>query len=219
MNSISGVIKKGSKSAVMEARGESDTLKLWESHREQATLWRTIALFQFISFPLLVLFSFYVYSTRSITLHVPPKPLPGHYSANEIPDSEFISNATNFVNLIASFQPKVARKQYEAATEQLMEPALSQFQEEMVALELRAIESTQRTQLFFVDPSKTKVTYGTREATVTLEGEKVKFISGRRIPSTAARYQITMTTIPHHSLNQYGIIITRVAVEDLGEIK
>jgi len=219
MTSVSGIFDKGAKAKGVEARGESDTLKLWENYREQATLWRTIALFQFISFPLLVLFSFYVYSTRTITLHVPPKPLPGHYSANEIPDSEFISQATEFVNLIASFQPKVARKQYDAATEMLMEPALSQFQEEMISLELRAIESTQRTQLFFVDPSKTNVRYGTREATVTLEGEKVKFISGRRLPSSGARYQITMTTVPHHRLNQYGIIVTRVAVEDLGELR
>ena len=95
-----------------EAKSDNDTVRLWENYREQALLWRAIALLQMPAMCAARLLSTYIWYNREVTLNVPAKPLPGYYSAYEIPDSEFLSVATEFVNLIASYQPKSARKQF-----------------------------------------------------------------------------------------------------------
>ena len=83
----------------VETKGENDTFRLWESYREQATLWRVIALAQMLGTFLMVCFCFYLYSTREVTLHVPRQPLPGQYSIHEIPEAALVEAATEIVNL------------------------------------------------------------------------------------------------------------------------
>ncbi|MCB0353701.1 MAG: hypothetical protein KDD64_09260 [Bdellovibrionales bacterium] len=199
----------------IDAKGESDTLKLWENYREQANLWRIIAVLQFISTPALIIFCFYLYSTRSVTLNVPPKPLPGYYAVNQIPESEFVSQAEEIVNLIASYQPANARGQFAEASKMLMEPAYSTFLDKMIGTELKTIESTSRTQLFFVDPTKTKTTMAGREIQVSLEGERLKLIAGKQLAPVQTRFLVTMTTVPRQSLNPYGIMVTGIDTENV----
>lgn len=208
-------ILSGSK--LVDSKGESDTIKLWESYREQAALWRSIALFQFLAVPLVLIFALYIYATRTITLHVPPRPLPGHYSVSEIPESEFISTATEFVNLIASYQPKAARPQFQRAMQMLSGAALKHFEDEMLGIEIKAIESTQRTQLFFIDPTKTTVSYQKRSVVVTFVGERLKLVAARSVPSALSKFQITLETVPRNALNPYGIVVSEVQAEDIGK--
>ena len=144
---------------VVDTRDTSDTIRLWESYREQAMLWRGLALIQIPVTLVALLFCTVLWFTRTVTLNVPQAPLPGIYEAREIPDVEFIEVATNFVNLVATYQPAVARRQFEEARQYLIEPMLDKFEVDMLGTEIRAIENTNRTQIFFVDPAKTCLLY------------------------------------------------------------
>jgi predicted nucleic-acid-binding protein len=216
MSHVEKVKHLASGTILKDSRGESDTVKLWENYREQAAMWRAIALFQMPTSCLLVIFSIVLWVGRSTTLNVPAKPLPGIYLAKEIPDTEFIEFATTFVNLIATYQPAVGRRQYNQAREMIKEPMLTRFNQEMMDIELKAIETTYRTQAFFIDPVKTTVTrLNEKEITVTFEGERQKIVAGKELPTTQSRYSITMTTLPRQSVNPYGIVITNAIYEQV----
>lgn len=199
----------------IESKGETDTIRLWENYRDQALLWRGVALMQIPSTLLLVIFSAFLWATRSITLNVPAKPLPGAYLAKEIPDTEFVEVATNFVNLIATYQPAVARRQFEFARQFLRDPVLERFDLEMRNVELKAIENTNRTQIFFADPTKTKLQrLNDRTAIVSFTGDRLKMVAGKELPAVTTTFTITMTTIPRQALNPYGIVIVNVTYEN-----
>ena len=196
-----------------ESKRESDTVRVWENYREQALLWRALALFQIPATAIALVFALVIWVTRTTILNVPAKPLPGYYAAEEIPDAEFISVATEFINLIASYQPVTARKQFKEGAKFLFEPMSARFEQEMLGRELTAIENTRRTQVFFSDPTKTELMRnpdGT--VTVTLVGERQKLVAGEVLPNVMTQFRVTMTTIPRNALNQYGIVITNVEV-------
>jgi len=201
--------------SIIDARNENDTLKLWESYRDQAMLWRSLSLLQIPTTIILGVLCFALWSNREITLKVPAKPLPGVYTAQEIPDSEFIDVATNFINLIATYQPAVARRQFNHARQILQEPMLERFNREMLVTELKTIESTSRTQLFFVDPTKTRIFRQGNNVEVTLTGERMKMIAGKQLPAVTTTFSIAMTTIPRNELNPYGIVINNVAFDNV----
>lgn len=213
MNAPAGKLKEVvNKADVIDARSTSDTIRLWENYREQATLWRAIALLQIPATLIAVIFALTMWLTRSITLNVPAKPLPGIYTAEEIPDSEFIDVSTDFVNLIATYQPFVARRNFMESRKMLVEPMLSKFDIDMLGSELKAIENTARTQVFIVDPSKTQLKRDGRYVTVTFVGDRQKIIAGRELPIVDTSFEITMTTIPHNTFNKYGIVIVNSKV-------
>ena len=138
-----------------EAKKENDTFKLWENYREQALLWRALALLQIPVTIVALIFAGVIWLNRDITLNVPSKPLPGLYSASEIPDSEFLSFGESYINLVATYQSHTAKKQFNTAAEMLIEPVLSQFEEEILKKELDAIVENRRSQVYYIDPSKT----------------------------------------------------------------
>ncbi|MBX7139427.1 MAG: hypothetical protein K1X83_15775 [Oligoflexia bacterium] len=203
-------------SQLADARQDGDTIRLWESHRDQATMWRSIALLQIPATAVALIFALVMWNTRSITLNVPAKPLPGIYAAQDIPDTEFLDSATDFLNLIASYQYNIARRQFEEAAKMLQEPLLSKFKENMLDIELRTIESTKRTQVFFVDPTTISIERpSSAEVTVSLMGDRQKIIAGKEVPLVKSRYTVTLTTIPRNKLNPYGITITDFGFENV----
>lgn len=202
-------------SRVIDSRGENDTLRLWENYRDQALLWRALALLQIPATLILVIFAFYLWGSQEITLNVPRNPLPGLYAAQEIPDTEFIDVATNFINLIATYQPAVARRQFQKAREILKEPMLEIFDREMIGTELKAIENTNRTQLFFVDPTKTSIERRDNHVFVTTIGDRLKIVAGKQLPVVLTKFQVSMTTIPRNDLNPYGIVVDNVTFENV----
>ncbi|MCB0338331.1 MAG: hypothetical protein KDD53_01950 [Bdellovibrionales bacterium] len=197
-------------SKIVDARNSSDTIRLWESHREQALLWRALALIQIPLTAATIVFCIILWTTRSITLNVPHKPLPGIYTADQIPESEFIDYATRYINLIATYQPATAERQFKEARKLLLEPMLSKFDAEMMRTELQAIIDTKRTQVYFVDPTTIEVSIDGRTAYVALQGERLKMIGGRKMPIAKTSFLLQMTTVPHNSFNEYGIVITNV---------
>ena len=207
-------ILKGTK--IQDAKGHSDTIRLWESYRDQAMLWRSLALLQIPATFISCVLALYLWSTHKIELKVPSKPLPGIYAAQEIPDTEFMDVATEFVNLIASYQPDVARRQYDKAQQMVVEPLLTKFSTEMSNGEVKAIESTRRTQVFFVDPIKTVLTReDANSVRVKFSGDRLKIVAGKELPMRSSEYAITMKTIPKNKLNPYGIVVTNVEFKDL----
>ena len=210
MPKVSELLKN---SAVTTIKGETDTIRLWEAYKDQASLWRAIALLQIPATAVALIFALIMWSNRSITLNVPSKPLPGTYPVSDLRDSEFIDIATDFTNLIATYQPKIARRQFEAASEMLIEPILGYFKTNMLIDELKAIETTGRTQIFFADPTKTAIRREGKYVTVTFAGDRTKIIGGRDSAPTPAVYEITMTTIPRNSLNPYGIVISNATFD------
>ena len=206
---------------IVDARGQADTIQVWELHRERAMLWRAIALLQIPTTLIIALLAIIIWNGRSITLNVPAKPLPGSYRAQEVPDAEFISYATDFVNLIATYQPRIARRQFQEAAKYLSGKILVDFETDILGRELSAIEQTDRTQLFWEDPTKTKIKRNLQnEVTVEIAGERTKIVAREELPVKYTRYVITMTMIPRNSFNPYGITITNVYMtSDRKEIK
>jgi hypothetical protein len=212
----SAAVKKVIRDAsVFEARKDNDTIRVWENYRDQAILWRSIALIQFPATAIALIFAMFMWNAREVILNVPSKPLPGIYKAEDIPDTEFVDAATGFTNLVASYQPNLARRQFAKAAEQVKEPLLSRFAIEMMQNELQTIENTQRTQIFFVDPTRTTVTRDGKDVKVTLTGERVKYIAGKEIPSIETSFIVTMTTVPRNVMNPYGIVVNDMAFENL----
>jgi hypothetical protein len=200
---------------VSEPKNKSDTLKIWEAYREQALLWRAIALLQIPATLAAIIFSIVVWLKSSPIIHIPLKPAPGIYTTREIPDVEFVELATEFINLIASYQSIIARRQFEQARTFLVEPMLTEFTNEMLGEELKAIESTSRTQLFFVDATKNVIERNPDSVTVKFTGERLKIVAGKELPTVTSRYSITIKTIPRNKLNPYGLAITKVSFENL----
>ncbi|MDZ4787217.1 MAG: TraE/TraK family type IV conjugative transfer system protein [bacterium] len=212
MSKITEILKD---SELRRPISDNDTIRLWESHREQATLWRSLSLLQLpITFVALV-FALILWGTRSITLNVPAKPLPGIYAAQDIPDSEFIDFATDYINLVATYQPGVARRQFEEGRKMLWGEMIQAFDSDMVSTELRAIENTKRTQIFFVDPTKIELSRESRSVIVTLNGERYKIIAGKEMPAVKTQFIVTITTIPKNKFNPYGLVITNVSLKNL----
>ena len=213
-----GEVTKGTE--LMDSRSDSDTLKLWENYREQAALWRALALFQIPACLLLIVFSTILWATRTITLSVPSKPLPGIYAVKEIPDTEFVQEATNFVNLIASYQPYVARRQFARAREMLVGQILESFDTDMMSIELQAIENTSRSQIFYADPTRTTLDRTTdRSVSVSFTGERIKYVAGKELPLITTKFTVTLSTIPRHTLNPFGIVVTNVNFENIEKKK
>jgi hypothetical protein len=206
------LVKEAVKDAsFMDARRETDTIRLWENYKDQALLWRSLALLQIPTTLFAIVFSMILWHTRHIKLDVPREPLPGIYSAQEIPDEKFVEVATDLINLIASYTPATARPQFKKAKEFLKEPLLGKFEAEMMQTELKAIENTSRTQIFFADPSKILTArISNSEVQVQIDGTRLKLVGGKELPPAPTRYLVTLTTVPRNMLNPYGIVVSNV---------
>ena len=131
--------------------------------------------------------------------------------AGEVVDQEFIGRAREYVNLIASYQPDTARIQFKHASRYLVEPVLSTFKKQMLQQELQIIENTRRTQLFFIDPTKTEIErIGYDRVIVTFRGSREKLVAGKKVPEVLSQFRVFLTTIPRNELNPFGIVITNI---------
>jgi len=202
------------KAGVIEARGDNDTIRLWENYREQALMWRAIALVQIPATLIALGFALVMFNNRSIIFSVPAAPLPGFYLVDEIPDEEFVSVATDFINLISTYQPGSAVRQFEKASEYLVEPYLARYRAEILKEELQAIETTSRTQVFWLDPETIQVDRNEREGmvVVSMSGERKKLVAGKDVPDVQTQYRIHLTTLPRNPLNTFGIVIKNVEI-------
>lgn len=213
-------IKKGLKQVeAVEGRGKADTIRLWESYRDQALLWRAIAILQVPATILALTAALIMFFYADTIVEVPPQPKPGRYSANQLPDSEFIHVAEEVTNLIATYQPSNARRQFEAAQMYLWEPALSEFENKVLKDELRAIEETGRSQIFFVNDKQIRIDRDEKQGRVMvrLPGSRMKLIRNQPLPGDEMVYYIKMSTIPRNAYNEYGIVVYDIRLRKASE--
>ncbi len=200
-------------------RAGTDTIRLWEGYREQAYMWRALSLLQFPATALSIAAALIMYFFADTIIEVPERPQPGYYSLKQLPDSQFINAATSVVNLIATYQPAVARRQFKTARKYLWEPALSEFEETMMGPELRTIEETKRSQMFFINPRLIKVErfpdYDV--VVVRIPGIRQKLIGDKPLPPDQMVYYVKMTTIPRNVHNEYGIVVTDIRLRRADE--
>ncbi len=201
----------------VDGRAGSDTIRLWESYRDQAYLWRALAILQVPATGLAIIAALLMFFFADTVIDVPEKPQPGFYSARQLPDDEFVDFATRVISLIATFQPHVARAQFIEARKHLWEPALTEFENKMMVDELRAIEQSGRSQVFFIDPGFTRVDRIPEEerVVVRLFGIRQKLIGRTSIPQEEMLYYLTMTTIPRNAQNEYGIVVVNIQLRKI----
>jgi hypothetical protein len=162
-----------------------------------------------------------MYFFADTIIEVPERPQPGYYSLKQLPDSQFINAATSVVNLIATYQPAVARRQFKTARKYLWEPALSAFEEDMMGAELRTVEETKRSQMFFINPRLIKVErfpeVGGGVVVVRIPGIRQKLIGDKPLPADQMVYYVKMTTIPRNVHNEYGIVVIDIRLRRADE--
>ena len=197
----------------VEGRAGADTIRLWEGYKEQAVLWRTIALLQIPTTFLAILAALILWLYADTVIEVPPKPHPGFYSVKELPDSAFINVAQEVVNLIATYQPERILLQYNTARKYLWEPALSNMQQYMNT-EIPTTIDMKRSQLFLIVPSLTKVQRDDEGGVivVSLQGTRHKLIGTKALDPEDYIYDIEMKTIPRNMSNEYGIVVTGIRI-------
>ncbi|MFN8391978.1 MAG: hypothetical protein U0136_16935 [Bdellovibrionota bacterium] len=193
-------------------RAGADTIRLWEGYREQAYLWRALCLLQMPATALSIAAALVMYFFADTIIEVPERPQPGVYGVQQLPDSQFIDAATAVVNLIATYQPAVARRQFKTARKYLWEPALSEFENTMMTAEIQAIEETKRSQMFFVNPRLIKVDRYPEfeQVVVRIPGIRQKLIGSKPLPPDEMVYYVKMTTIPRNVSNEYGIVVVDI---------
>jgi len=199
----------------IDGRAGADTIRLWESYRDQARLWRALTVLQLPATVIAIVMAILTYVTADTYIEVPEKPLPGQYSVRQLPDDEFISVATQIVNLISVYQAGTARDQFKMTRKYLWEPALSIFERRMVDEEARVIEQTNRSQVFFIDTKQIKVERHPEldKVIVRLTGIRQKLIGDRALPPDEMTYYITLTTIPRNLNNDLGIVAVDIRLK------
>lgn len=214
------VAKEGVKESIIGqldkvgGRAGSDTIRLWESYREQAYLWRALALLQMPATTIAIIFAVVIYFTADTIVEVPDLPQPGFYSVKKLPDSQFVDMGNQLINLISTYQPAVAEDQFNTARKYLWEPALSAFDQTMMTLELRAIKETTRTQVFFIDDNLVKIERFPDQdyVVVRVPGTRQKLIGNKPLAPEQIVYYVKMTTIPRNVFNKYGIVVTDIQI-------
>lgn len=199
---------------VKEHKRGDDTIKIWEGYRQQAIMWRSLSIIQLLATTAISILCIILWQTRSITLKVPQRPVPGQYNTQEIPDADFVEAANSFVNLIATFQPYTSEQQFKRAASLIHSNLLERFTEEFLVNELKAINATSLSQAYFIDPSKTSIErFANNTVKVTFYGTRHKYIGGREIEPVKSKYEVMLTTLPRNDLNPLGIVVADVNME------
>ena len=192
-------------------RAGSDTIRLWEGYKEQAYLWRALALLQMPATVIALFAAILAYYASDTVLEIPLRPQPGFYSAKDLSDSAFISVATELANLLATYNPDTVDEQFYKARGLLWEPALSDFQD-YVNREIPTIKKLRRSQAFYAPPQLAVVLRSGSVVRVFLRGE-MRYWFGKKSPEVKElTYEFVMKTKPRSLTNKFGVVITDVRV-------
>ena len=91
----------------------------------------------------------------------------------------------------------------------------------MLRRELRTIEETGRSQVFFANRERIKVERYPEldKIVVRLPGSRQKLIGGRPLAADDLVYYVTMTTVPRNMHNPYGIVVIEITLRQLNSLK
>lgn len=161
------------------------------------------------------------FTNADTVVEVPRKPEPGTYSVNRLPDAEYISVAQSLVNMLETYQPYTARRQFEAARKFLYEPALSTFDGDYMEGDnpmLETIETLGRTQQFRIDAARVRISrHGNKFVIVRLPGVRYKMFGEKPLAPEKSVWSVKMTTIPKNLYNEYGVVVIDMWENAMGE--
>lgn len=217
-------VVKGSFATIerIEGRLGSDTIKLWESYREQAYLWRAISLaFLGPITCLSLLLSMFMFFLADTKIEIPSQPMPGIYEVSTIPDAYFVNAAEVFVNLIATYQWVNAEEQFLMARKYLLDPQLTIFTRRYIEdndSTLAHIQRSKRSTIFYVNRRLVRVNRSPdgQEVTVRLPGQLFTYLAGAQQPAAEEiAYYITMVAMPRSPVNEYGVMINSIDLKGI----
>ena len=212
---------------IEDSIGDKEQLvPIMAGYREQSYMWRAIALLQIPITAIAILVAIIMYATADTIVDVEPRPAPGYYLVDQIPDNEFVKVAMDFVNLISSYNPTVAERQFNTALGYLKEPEYSNFRNRFLDVrggnqtELEQIRQIQRARMFFVNRDLIIVRRIPQqdphddEVEVRLPGTRITFVNGvKQNPMMVANY-VTMQTMSKNTLNPNGIVIAKYELKE-----
>ncbi|MCS6893075.1 MAG: hypothetical protein NZO16_00665 [Deltaproteobacteria bacterium] len=199
----------------INSKADGQLIHAWQDFQKKADFWRSMFLIQLPLSVFALVFASVIYINRNITLHVPKNPAPGFYSIVDVPDSEFINFSINFANLLFSYTPASIDRQYSAAKTFLAPVTQREFAEFFFKQEIPVVKTTGVSQIFIIDPARTKVNKYKNLFIFSLTGELIRILANRETRHTIATTEITLRTFPHNHLNPYGILV--VDFKDLSD--
>jgi hypothetical protein len=155
------------------------------------------------------------YFLADTIIEEPEHPQPGFGPRTGLPDSQYINVATEVINLISTYQPAIARKQFETATKNIWGSDGDEFVKSLLGTELSAIEETKRSQVFSINSQLVEVERIPELDTIVVKvpGERQQLIGDKPLPPEKMVYYVKMTNIPRNVLNEYGIVITDIQLK------
>lgn len=197
-------------------------------YREQSYMWRALALMQIPTTFIALVVAIVMYVSSNIIVDVKPRPAPGYFLAEELPEQEFIKYGIEFVNLISSYQPMTAKNQFNYALNFLQGEYYSIFKQRYLEgrdgeqSRLMEIDTLQRAQMFFINRDLVTATLEQDEldsrndrVIVRIPGEAYVFLGGQLQANRIEYgvYYLTLQTIPTSVFNKNGISIIDVRFE------
>jgi hypothetical protein len=175
-----------------------------------------------------VLTAITLYLTTNIIVHVDPKPSPGYYLTEQVPDKEFVLYAVEFANLISTFNAKTAESQFEYASKFLGAQFYHSFRDKYLSKadlnsEVNLAKKLEKTQVFFIDkyfirvrriPEKNPIE---NRVEVRLYGNFTKWVqnNAKLVTNNEAALYVEMQTAPNNVFNPNGIVITNFRYQEL----
>lgn len=196
-----------------EGRELNDTIRVWDRFKEEAHYWRAFLLIQICTITVSLLVAISLFFEADAVIEVPEVPSPGIYSAKQLPDSEFIGMATRFVNLIATYQPYTASKQFITAERWLWEPAFSEFEKYYVKGFLKSVKEMSQSAIFQINSRQVMLERHGSTVVVKIPGNSQQLLGSRPLPPEYVVYWLRMTTIPENINNQFGLVIIDLKIE------
>ena len=205
--------------ALAETPPAAEPERMEKGFKEQAYIWRTSAIVQMPVAALSIAVSLAMYFFADTVVEVHHKPEHGYHTGGQLNNSELINAATTVVNLVATYQPAIARRNFTSAQRFLIEPALSEFEETMMQKEAPKIEQTRRSQTFMVIPSGVRVERfpGADYAVVSVPGERTTWIANKKLVPEYMTYFVKLTATPQNLSNQYGLVASDLRLRKAGE--
>ncbi len=113
---------------------------------------------------------------------------------SKVPEKDYVDHAVRVINLISTYVPEEADRQFNQAKEFFAEPALSEFQSTMLSTELAAIKETKRKQHFSHDPKLVKFErfLPAGVVVVRIPGIRNRFLGEKPLPPDEIAYYVKL---------------------------
>ena len=126
---------------------------------------------------------------------------------SRVSDTEFRNWAINLVTLLGNHSPENALHRFKEARKFFIEPALSEFDQTMLKLELKTIIYTERKQTFVIDRNNIKLErFDDPDFVVAkIPGDRRRSIAGSQAATDDMIYYVKMVATSSNTENGYAI--------------